>query len=179
MPTVHGVVSIPLEIAARIPDVAAAIRAREQQIIDLCQSPDFSLEKLSESRSERRMRNIMRTFVSRASRPPDRDRSRVLTSSCSRHEPCRRARKPPDAPTVAVAKASTEDLSHGLVLTAEFKPFQEVDVMAKVAGYVKQINVDVGDRVKQGQLLATLEIPEMADDLKRADAAVDPRPAPK
>jgi RND family efflux transporter MFP subunit len=40
--------------------------------------------------------------------------------------------------------------------------------MAKVAGYVKSINVDIGDRVKQGQLLATLEIPEMADDQVRA-----------
>jgi RND family efflux transporter MFP subunit len=47
-----------------------------------------------------------------------------------------------------------------------------VDVMAKVAGYIKQINVDVGDRVTHGQLLATLEIPEMADDLRRADASV-------
>jgi RND family efflux transporter MFP subunit len=59
------------------------------------------------------------------------------------------------------------------VLTAEFKPFQEIDVMAKVAGYIKQINVDVGDRVREGQLLATLEIPEMADDLRRAQAALD------
>jgi RND family efflux transporter MFP subunit len=96
-----------------------------------------------------------------------------LTSGCSKHEPVQASSiKPTDVPTVAVAKVSTEDLSHGLVLTAEFKPFQEVDVMAKVAGFVKQINVDVGDRVKQGQLLATLEIPEMADDLRRADAAV-------
>jgi RND family efflux transporter MFP subunit len=79
---------------------------------------------------------------------------------------------PAEIQTVAVARAANEDLSHGMVLTAEFKPFQEVDVMAKVAGYIKQINVDVGDRVQQGQLLATLEIPEMADDLKRADAAV-------
>jgi len=96
-----------------------------------------------------------------------------LTFSCSKHEPVQASSaKPADVPTVAVAKVSTADLSHGLVLTAEFKPFQEVDVMAKVAGFVKQINVDVGDRVKQGQLLATLEIPEMADDLRRADAAV-------
>jgi RND family efflux transporter MFP subunit len=95
-----------------------------------------------------------------------------LTSSCSKHAPVQASdAKGPDVPTVAVAKATTEDLSHGLVLTAEFKPYQEVDVMAKVAGFVKQINVDVGDRVKQGQLLATLEIPEMDDDLKRADAA--------
>jgi RND family efflux transporter MFP subunit len=96
-----------------------------------------------------------------------------LTSACSKHEPVQASSgKPADVPTVAVAKVSTEDLSHGLVLTAEFKPFQEVDVMAKVAGFIKQINVDVGDRVTRGQLLATLEIPEMADDLRRADAAV-------
>jgi RND family efflux transporter MFP subunit len=44
-------------------------------------------------------------------------------------------------------------------------------VMAKVACYIKHINLDVGDHVRQGQLLATLEIPEMGDDLKRADAA--------
>jgi RND family efflux transporter MFP subunit len=59
------------------------------------------------------------------------------------------------------------------VLTAEFKPFQEIDVMAKVAGYVKKINVDVGDRVNQGQLLATLEIPEMTDELTKAQASVE------
>jgi RND family efflux transporter MFP subunit len=79
--------------------------------------------------------------------------------------------KTTEIPTVPIARASAEDLSRGLVLTAEFKPFQEVDVMSKVAGFIKKINVDVGDRVRQGQLLATLEIPEMGDDLKRADAA--------
>ncbi len=62
-----------------------------------------------------------------------------------------------EAPTVAVAKAVARDLSRTLILAAEFKPFQEIDVMAKVAGYVKNINVDAGDRVKQGQLLAALE----------------------
>jgi RND family efflux transporter MFP subunit len=75
-------------------------------------------------------------------------------------------------PTVAVAKAKTEDMSRGLVITAEFKPFQEVDVMAKVAGYVKSINVDVGSRVKEGDLLAVLEIPEMADDQARAQSVL-------
>jgi len=74
---------------------------------------------------------------------------------------------------VAVAKTTTQDLSHGLVLTAEFKPNQEVEVMAKVSGYVKKINVDVGDRVKAGQLLATLEIPEMTDDIARSQAGVE------
>lgn len=45
----HGVLSIPLEIAAEIPEVALQIRAKEQRIIDLCQSPDFSPEKLLEA----------------------------------------------------------------------------------------------------------------------------------
>jgi RND family efflux transporter MFP subunit len=96
----------------------------------------------------------------------------ILHVACSRPQSVRAARAS-EPPAVAVAKVQAEDLSHGLVLTAEFKPFQQVDVMAKVAGYVKQINVDVGDRVRQGQLLATLEIPEQADDLARAKAAVE------
>lgn len=78
-----------------------------------------------------------------------------------------------EVPTVAVARVENADLSHDMVLTAEFKPYQEVDVMAKVAGFVKKIYVDIGDRVKAGQLLATLEVPEMQDDLNRADAAME------
>lgn len=77
-----------------------------------------------------------------------------------------------EIPTVAVAKAGTSDLSRVLVLTAEFTPFQEVDLMAKVAGYVKNINVDIGDRVKKGQLIAVLEIPEMTDEVTKARAGV-------
>jgi len=42
----HGVVSIPAEIAADLPRVAAGIRAKEQRIIDVCRSPGFSSERL-------------------------------------------------------------------------------------------------------------------------------------
>jgi 4-hydroxy-4-methyl-2-oxoglutarate aldolase len=42
----HGVQSIPLEIAARIPPVAARIAARKHELIALCQSPGFTVEKL-------------------------------------------------------------------------------------------------------------------------------------
>jgi RND family efflux transporter MFP subunit len=97
----------------------------------------------------------------------------LLTPSCSRTASVQARNVASDAPTVAVVKAAPDDLARGLVLTAEFKPFQEIDVMAKVAGYIRQINVDVGDRVSQGQLLATLEIPEMADDMRRANATLD------
>jgi RND family efflux transporter MFP subunit len=79
----------------------------------------------------------------------------------------------PDTPTVAVANAKVDDMSHKVALTAEFRPYQEVEVMAKVAGYVKKINVDVGDRVQEGQLLALIEIPEMADDQARAQSQLN------
>jgi regulator of RNase E activity RraA len=42
----HGVQSIPLDIAARVPAVAAQIAAKEQALIALCRSPEFTLEKL-------------------------------------------------------------------------------------------------------------------------------------
>lgn len=98
----------------------------------------------------------------------------ILLVSCARQATPTRASaaKPDEAQTVAVAKATTENVSQAIVLTAEFHPFQEIDVMAKVSGYVKEIKVDVGDRVNQGQLLATLEVPELRDDLAKADAAV-------
>src|SRR5436190_19840398 len=91
----------------------------------------------------------------------------VLLSACgrTRADEDSQAIARSDAPAVAVARAATADLSRGIVLTAEFKPYQEVDLMAKVAGYVKNINVDAGDRVRQGQLLAILEVPEMQDDI--------------
>jgi len=80
---------------------------------------------------------------------------------------------PETPPIVSVVKAARSDLASSLVLTAEFEPFQQIDVMAKVSGYVQSIKVDIGDRVREGQLLATLEIPEMEDDLTRAAAAID------
>ncbi len=80
---------------------------------------------------------------------------------------------PQDAPPIVpVVKAARIDLSSDLVLTAEFEPYQQVDVMAKVSGYVRSIPVDIGDRVRAGQLLATLEIPEMEDDLTKAAAVI-------
>jgi len=79
----------------------------------------------------------------------------------------------PSAETVAaVAHAERRNIGTTLTIAGEFKPFQDVDVHAKVAGYIKKIYVDVGDHVKAGQTLAVLEIPEMAAQLAGADAGV-------
>jgi RND family efflux transporter MFP subunit len=86
---------------------------------------------------------------------------------------CRQAPTPvAPVPVVPVATAGPATLSDDLIVTAEFEPYQSVDVMAKVAGYVRTINVDIGDHVRQGQVLATLDVPEMQDDVARAKAAL-------
>src|ERR1700733_323334 len=53
-----------------------------------------------------------------------------------------------------------------------FRPYQEINLYAKVSGYVKRINVDIGDRVKKGQLLAVLEVPELVAEMEHSKAAV-------
>jgi RND family efflux transporter MFP subunit len=75
-------------------------------------------------------------------------------------------------PVAAVAKATRRNVGVALTLAGAFKPFQDVDLHAKVAGYIKVIYVDVGSHVKEGQTLAILEVPELAAELSGADAAV-------
>ena len=74
--------------------------------------------------------------------------------------------------TVPVATVANATLENDLVLSAEFRPYQEVDVMAKIAGYVRSINVDIGDHVRQNAVLATLEVPEAQDDVAKAKAGL-------
>jgi RND family efflux transporter MFP subunit len=77
-----------------------------------------------------------------------------------------------EEPTVAVTHPTRADFSRSVNLTAEFRPYQDVDIHAKVSGYVRDIYVDVGDHVKAGQVLAVLEVPELQEDQKKAEAAV-------
>ena len=82
------------------------------------------------------------------------------------------ASDPNQLQTVAVAPVTREDLYNEVPIPAEFRAYQEVELHAKVSGYVEQINVDFGDRVKAGQLLAKLEVPELTDELDNARAAL-------
>lgn len=75
-----------------------------------------------------------------------------------------------NAPTVAVAKVDREDLFKEVTWPAEFRPYAEVELHAKVSGYLNQINVDFGDKVKAGESLATIEVPELRDELNSANA---------
>jgi RND family efflux transporter MFP subunit len=78
----------------------------------------------------------------------------------------------PTAVPAAVVIVKRSTIANTLKIAGEFKPFQDVDVHAKVAGYIKVINVDVGTHVKAGDTIAVLEVPELAAQLAGADAAV-------
>jgi len=79
---------------------------------------------------------------------------------------------PQQIPIVAAGRAVRMDMKNDVTLTAELDPYYEVDVMAKEAGYIRHMLVDIGDHVKSGQLICVLEIPELQDDLQRAKADV-------
>lgn len=76
-------------------------------------------------------------------------------------------------PSARVAVAQRGDVSHVLTLAGQFQPYQMVDVHPKVSGYMRKINVDIGDIVKQGQTLALLEVPELKAQLQQTVFEVD------
>jgi RND family efflux transporter MFP subunit len=77
-----------------------------------------------------------------------------------------------DTLKVGVIKPARKSLDRQLTVSAELVPFQEIDVYAKESGYVRQLFVDYGTRVKQDQVMAILEIPELEIQLKQDDAAI-------
>jgi RND family efflux transporter MFP subunit len=76
-------------------------------------------------------------------------------------------------PSARVAVAQRGSISHVLTLAGQFQAYQIVDVHPKVSGYMKKINVDIGDIVQQGQVLAVLEVPELRAQLQQTVHEVD------
>jgi RND family efflux transporter MFP subunit len=83
----------------------------------------------------------------------------------------RGAAEAPQMPTVAVGVVNRTNLSREITVQAEFRPEQEIDLHAMVSGFLKEIRVDIGDEVKAGDVIATLEVPELKTELDRALAA--------
>jgi len=79
---------------------------------------------------------------------------------------------PANAPPAAVVKVVRGNIADTLEIASELQPFQQVDVYAKVSGYIKKLNVDYGTHVKQGQILAVLEIPELQQQIQEDQAAI-------
>jgi RND family efflux transporter MFP subunit len=66
-----------------------------------------------------------------------------------------------DGPLVKTAQANYSSGLKELVLIGEARPYQTATLYAKISGYLEKINVDKGDRVTEGQLLAYVDNPEI------------------
>jgi RND family efflux transporter MFP subunit len=75
-------------------------------------------------------------------------------------------------PTASIAPVMRGNLSSTLTVAGEFQPYQEVDLHAKVSGYIRRINVDIGDRIKKGEVLAVLEVPELNAQVAASKAQI-------
>ena len=90
-----------------------------------------------------------------------------LTSCNSKKEETVTAEIEPKTETFSLEK---EKLTTELRLPAELTGFQQVDLYAKVSSFVKLLKVDIGTKVKKGQLLIVLEAPEISSQLAAAES---------
>jgi len=95
----------------------------------------------------------------------------ISLQGCHSAEPKKEIVKTPAAEPVTIVTLVTKGkLSSTIKIPGELQPFQQVDLYAKVSSYVKQLYVDVGSEVKRGQLLATMEAPEINSQLSASQS---------
>jgi RND family efflux transporter MFP subunit len=75
-------------------------------------------------------------------------------------------------PTVLVARAVMRPARGDLLLPGSMQAITETPIFARSEGYVRKRFVDIGDRVKEGQLLAVVEAPEVDRQVQQAQASL-------
>lgn len=99
----------------------------------------------------------------------------LSTLACFVSTGCKGSSSQPNSSTPAgasVARVTRKNLASTLTVAGQFQPYQEVDLHAKVSGYIRRINVDIGDEVRNGEVIATLEVPELNAQVTAAQAEV-------
>ncbi len=74
-------------------------------------------------------------------------------------------------PTVSVMAPARENASHEIVLPCDIRPNQETLIYPRATGYLRKLNVDIQSTVKQGDVLAEIEAPEVDAQLAQSKAA--------
>lgn len=83
------------------------------------------------------------------------------------------AREPASPVAVQITTPKRGPITRSVLLPGEVKPYQQATLYAKVAGYLKMIAVDKGDRVKEGDLIADIEVPELLADVAKYKAELE------
>lgn len=92
----------------------------------------------------------------------------VLSACKNKPENQQEAKPKQDSTTVFLLKK--ESFEKQASFPGELLPMERAELTAKIAGYVKSIKVDIGDRVKKGQVLITLDAPEMITNYAQVNA---------
>ncbi len=93
----------------------------------------------------------------------------IFFSACQSSNPEPVKEKGADPKTrYTLAAVQLTGMSSMIKLPGQLAAYQEVSIFPKVNGYVKQVNVDIGSKVKKGQLLMTLEAPELEQSTMQA-----------
>ena len=75
-------------------------------------------------------------------------------------------------PTVALAQIARGDAGQGLILPGNIQPYNKAAIYARVNGYLKSWNKDIGARVKAGEVLASVDAPDLDQQLAQAKATL-------
>jgi RND family efflux transporter MFP subunit len=75
-------------------------------------------------------------------------------------------------PTVALAKLVMGDAEQRLILPGSLQPYSKATIYARVNGYLKNWNKDIGAQVKAGEVLASIETPDLDQQLAQARATL-------
>ena len=76
-------------------------------------------------------------------------------------------------PVVNVETVKRSSGQSNLVLPGTVQAVTEAPVLARATGYIRKRNVDIGDRVKAGEVLAEIEAPELKQQIRQANATID------
>lgn len=92
----------------------------------------------------------------------------ILTGACGSRNPPQQKGPAAGPPTVDVVTVVAKPVDMTLALPGELDAFESVDMFPKVTGFVKGVRVDRGSHVRAGEILATLDAPEIR--AQRAEA---------
>jgi RND family efflux transporter MFP subunit len=173
----HGILSLPRHFVEKLPAMAKQIRSEEQACARSLKAPHSPLQRSSSNFQQIRGKTTMHLNTYRKSLPVAAGvLAAALLGGCSSSKVAASTLTPAaNGVTVGVTPVGRRPIDHQLTVSSELVPYQEIDVYAKESGYIKELPVDYGSRVKKGDLMAVLEIPELEVQIQQDAAAIKDR----
>src|SRR5262249_21774456 len=94
----------------------------------------------------------------------------AAAAGCESSAPAASPSAKSETPAVTTVRPERQPLRHDVEQPGQVRGFEQTPLYAKVSGYVHKLNADIGDRVKAGQVLAELAVPELEEQLHQKEA---------